>query len=276
MTWLEIAKNLPVGQTTRHDCPQCGLGTGTNAAIVNHNLKYYSVHCYACDCNLYESKGVMTLEERQRIKELDNDALQQSQNRTITLPTDTTYNPTEFSREARKWLFAGGLTPSVWKRYRIGYSPRLERVVLPIYDDNDNLVWYQLRAILKGQKPKYIQPSADKSRIIYTAGIQERSSRTIIVEDIMSAIRVGEAGRGKWTATSFLGTKISTGQATITCKYDRCTIWLDNDRAGREGAKSIKRSLSMLCEVDQVRSELDPKMYSNKQIQELLCPNQLN
>jgi len=53
-------------------------------------------------------------------------------------------------------------------------------------------------------------------------------------------------------------------------KYDRCTIWLDADRAGREGAKAIKRTIGMLCTVDQVRSEEDPKHYSNKFIQELL------
>ena len=57
MNWLEIAKNLPLGQTARCDCPQCGVGTNTNAAIVNHNPKYYSVYCNACDCREYESKG---------------------------------------------------------------------------------------------------------------------------------------------------------------------------------------------------------------------------
>ena len=269
MTWLEVAKNLPVGQSARYDCPECGQGTNTNAAIINHNLKYYSVYCHACGPVGWEGKGILNLAERQRLKELDDESIRITQNREITLPSDTTCNPVAFSREARAWLFAGGLSPSVWKRYNIGYSPRLERVVLPIYGDDNNLVWYQLRAIHKGQRPKYIQPSADKSRIVFTAGVQERCKRTVIVEDIMSAIRVGEAGLD-YDATSFLGTKISTAQATIVSRYDRCSIWLDNDRAGREGAKSIKRTIGMLCEVDQYRSEEDPKHYSNKQIRELL------
>lgn len=276
MTWLEVAKNLPVGHNTRHDCPECGVGTNTNAAIVNHNVKYYSVYCYACGPVGHEAKGILTLEERKRLQEIDNDAIRSARSRTISLPADTTYNPTEFSREARAWLFQGGLTPSIWKKYNIGYSPRLSRVVLPIYDDNGNTIWYQLRAILKGQRPKYIQPSADKSSILFTAGVQEHRNRTIIVEDIMSAIRVGEAGarlckEKQFSATSFLGTKISTTQATLVSTYNRITVWLDNDRAGREGAKSIKRTIGMLCDVDQVRSKEDPKAYSNKHIQELLC-----
>lgn len=277
MNWLEVAKNLPIGQTTRAECIQCGLGTGAHAAIINHNIKYYSIYCYACGPVGWEGKGVMNLAERKRLKDIDNDAIRISRARTISLPEDTTFNHSEFSREARTWLFKGGLTPSIWKRYSIGYSPRLERVVLPIYGDNNQLIWYQLRAIHKEQKPKYIQPSADKSSIIYTAGIQTGCRRTVIVEDIMSAIRVGEAGSKlpdcDFNATSFLGTKISTAQATITSKYDRCTIWLDADKAGREGAKAIKRTLSMLCDTDQVRSDEDPKSYSNQFIKELLCPN---
>jgi DNA primase len=275
MKWLEVAKNLPVGQTARHDCPDCGEGTDTNAAIINHNIKYYSIYCHACGPVGYEQKGVLNLAERQRLKELDDDALRITKSREIKVPADTTYNPTDFSREARAWLFQGGLTPTIWKKYRIGYSPRLERVVLPIYDDKGTLTWYQLRAVHKGQRPKYIQPSADKSNIRFTAGIQKDCKRTVIVEDIMSAIRVGEAGarltsEHVFNATSFLGTKVSTAQATAMHKYDRCTIWLDADRAGREGAKAIKRTIGMLCTVDQVRSEEDPKHYSNKFIQELV------
>ena len=273
--WLEIAKNLPIGQTARAECIMCGLGTGAHAAIINHNIKYYSIYCYACGPVGWEGKGTMNLAERKRLKDIDDDAIRSTRTRTISLPKDTIFTHTEFSREARTWLFKGGLTPTIWKKYRIGYSPRLERVVLPIYGDNNQLIWYQLRAIHKEQKPKYIQPSADKSSIIYTAGVSGNCKRTVIVEDIMSAIRVGEAGarlptEQSFSATSFLGTKISTAQATITSSYDRCTIWLDADKAGREGAKAIKRTLSMLCTVDQVRSDEDPKSYSNKFIQELL------
>lgn len=275
MNWLEVAKNLQVGQSTRHDCPECGVGTNTNAAIINNNTKYYSVYCHACGPIGYEKKGVLTLQERKHIQDRDDEARKHSRQRTICLPKDTTFEPAQFSREARAWLFKGGLTPTIWRKYNIGYSESIRRVVLPIYDDNGNLTWYQLRAILKEQRPKYIQPSADKSGVVFTAGVKTTSSRTVIVEDIMSAIRVGEAGRRvpesrNFYATSLLGTKISQKQASIVSKSNRVTIWLDNDRAGREGAKSIKRSLSLLCEVDQVRTEQDPKYYSNNQIRKVL------
>ena len=266
--WLTAAQNLQTGHTTRHDCPQCGLGTNTNAAIVNHNPKVYTIHCYACDYNDFQFKGVMTLEERQRIKDLNNATLTNKTTQ-VELPEDTVYDPTEFSYEARRWLYSNGLTPTAWKRYRVGYSRRLERVILPIYDNEGNLTWYQCRAILEGQRPKYIQPSGDRSNILYYAEQpHEDCSSIVLVEDIMSAIRVTQAGS---TACSLLGTKVSTAQATLLSRFETLTLWLDSDRAGRQGTTSIKRTLSMVCQnVRSVVTEKDPKTYSNKQINEVL------
>ena len=266
MTWNELAKNLPYGQTTRAPCPSCGEGTQTSAAIVNHNAKAYTIHCFACDYHDFESKGILSLEERKRIQDLNTEALRAV--RDIKLPEDIDYDPNNFSREARMWLYRSGLTPSVWKQYRIGYSKRLERVVLPVYNAKGALIWYQCRAILKGQKPKYIQPSRDRGRVLFTATAPESVGRAILVEDIMSAIRVGNAG---CTAVSLLGTKITEGQAGYLSKFERCTVWFDGDTAGRRGSNNIRKTLSLLTECDNIRTTEDPKFYSNKQIQEILA-----
>ena len=270
MSWIDLAKQLPCGQHSRCDCPQCGAGTNTNAAIYNHNPKYYSIYCNACDYKAYESKGVLSLEERKRIQDLNDDANKHTIG-PIKLPTDTTYDPTEFSREARMWLFKGGLTPTVWRKYRIGYSKSLERVVLPVYGSRDNLIWYQCRAILTGQKPKYIQPSRDRNNIYYTTGDTGNTRRTIVVEDIMSAIRVGEAilERG-FSATSLLGTKVTMGQADYLSTFEEVTTWLDGDRAGKKGSYAIRKTIGLLTECNNIRTELDPKCYSNKHILEIV------
>lgn len=265
-TWLEVAQNLPCGHSERVDCPQCGVGTDTNAAVCNHNPKYYNVHCYACDYNDYSSKGQLTLAERQRIQELNDEAIKGQNSRVIALPDDTTYNHAEFSREARMWLYAGGVSPSLWTKYSIGYSKRLERVVLPVYRDG-KLIWYQCRAILKGQRPKYIQPSGDRATVMFSS--EEHTSKVILVEDILSAIRVGNAGAGV-TAISLLGTKITAGQTSILSQADEVVTWLDGDRAGKKGSYSIRKTLSLLCDVSNIRTDEDPKAYSNKQIREIL------
>lgn len=278
MTWLETAKNLPVGQTQRIDCPNCGVGTNTNAAIVNHNPKYYSCYCNACGPVAHESKGTLSLEERKHIQQLNEEAENVSNRRDIALPSDTTYNPEDFSREARMWLFKSGLTPTIWRKYRIGYSARLKRVVLPVYDDTGNLIWYQCRAILKGQSPKYLQPSADRSKVCFAAGRTGDCERAIVVEDIMSAIRVGEAtstvgddnDSPRTRAVSLLGTKITSAQADYLSEHSKVSTWLDGDAAGKAGARLVRQVVGMLTEVDNIRTVEDPKAYSNKQILEYL------
>ena len=269
MTWLELAKQLPQGQHTRCDCPVCGEGTNTNAAIVNHNAKYYSIFCNACDHKDYESKGMVSLEERKRINDLNEVALREVHS-VIELPKDTTYNPEEFSRPARLWLYAGGLTPTVWKKYGIGYSKRLERVVLPVYDTSGNLIWYQCRAILSGQKPKYLQPARDKCNIYYESRATSANRPTVVVEDILSFIRVTEAIADTLNVFTPLGTKLSSGQVNTLSNDVSIITWLDNDRAGQHGARRIAQTMSLVTEVRNVRTELDPKCYSNKQIREYL------
>lgn len=269
MNWLEIAKNLPQGQHTRCDCPECGAGTNTNAAIVNHNAKYYSIFCNACDHKDYESKGVMSLEERRRIKELNDEAMATTIG-PVTLPPDTSYCHADFSRDARMWLFKGGLTPSTWTKYGIGYSKKLERVVLPVYDTQGNLIWYQCRAILKGQKPKYLQPARDKNNIYYMSQRTTPCKRVVVVEDILSFIRGDNANVNDTHFFTPLGTKLSSGQAQALAAFELVTTWLDPDKAGITGARKIRKVMSLLCDVSNIKTELDPKCYSNKQIQDII------
>lgn len=262
MTWLQVAENLPVGQKVRHDCPECGLDTNTNAAIVNHTVKYYSLFCNACGFNPISSKGIQTLAELARIREL-NELAEQPLTK-LELPNDFTE---DIPRHARQWLFKAGITPSIWKQYGIGYSKQLERVILPIYSANGELIWFQARAILEGQKPKYIQPSRYKGDVVFRSVTARGndSSFTVITEDILSAIRVGRSN----PAIAILGTKITTEQAGLLRNYV-CAVWLDPDKAGIRGSRNIRRTLGLVTDTFDVQSDVDPKNLSNKQIKEIL------
>lgn len=264
MNWLTTAQELPVGQKTRSDCPECGSGTNTNAAIVNHTVKGYSLYCNACGFNPFHSKGQQTLEQLTRIREL-NAAAEQNAFQNIELPHDFTE---EIPIAGRLWLYNAGITETVWRKYGIGYSPSTVRVVLPVYDEQGNLIWIQQRAILEGQKPKYLQPSRDRNTIMFHATPPESDlRRAIIVEDILSAIRVGS----HCPTYSLLGTKITTAQAAKLSKYSRVTTWLDGDKAGRRGAFNIRKSLGLLTNVDNIVTDKDPKLLSKQEIEEMLC-----
>lgn len=253
MQWLDVAQELPQGQHTRIDC-KCGKG---KTLVVNNNDKYYSAHCFRCDYSPYHDKGIQTLAQLAHIKQLNEVANEPIQ---IELPRDFTH---DIPIEGRLWLYKGGISPTVWKRYGIGYSPHMQRVVLPVYDRQGTLIWLQARAVLTGQIPKYIQPALPRDAIMFWAHTTVTVSKTVVVvEDILSAIRVGRHTR----CVSLLGTKISGVQANRLSNYDRVITWLDDDKAGQTGAYKIRRTLGLLTDTQNICTRVDPKVLSNAQI----------
>ncbi len=263
MEWLEKAKQLPLGHKARVDCNKCGEGTNTNAMMVSHSLKSYNGFCFACNNQPFEMKGTQTLQELSELKRINNESLRQPENERPTLPEDFTTN---IPLEGRLWLYSNGITDRLLKKHNIGYSPRLRRVVMPIYDSEGTLIWFQCRALLDGQVPKYLQPSRDKTGLVFksTPTFTDKATNTVVVvEDIMSAIRVGEV----CNAISLLGTKADTNQLNTLSKYDEVLTWLDSDKAGKRGSAAIRQAVSILTDTRDIRTEHDPKAYSKQQIE---------
>lgn len=257
MNWLEEARKLPLGHKTRlvHNC-----GSG-RTLIVNHNLQGYSAYCFRCGEPEFESKGKQSLQELTRIRELNAQAAREITS--VEPPEDLTE---DIPLEGRMWLYKAGITPSVWNSYGIGYSPSMERVYLPIIKGGEP-IWFQARAVHAGQTPKYIQPSAERSTVLFESHkVQETTELVVLTEDILSAIRVGEVAN----AVSLLGTKITSGQASYLSQYKRVVLWLDSDKAGRVGAANIRRTLSLLTETANICTTDDPKLLTKQQISEKL------
>lgn len=213
-------------------------------------------------------KGKLTLQELKELHELNERAANESKyGKFDKLPTDFTR---DIPLDGRLWLYSAGLSPKDWARHGIGYSEIQRRVILPVYNDAGTLVWQQQRAIFKGQKPKYLQPSRAKgSTVCKIQPANSTKQRAVVVEDILSAYRVG-----KHVPTfSILGTKLSSGQGNILAEYAEVTTWLDGDRAGRDGARAIRKAMGLVTNVTDIQTELDPKEYSNHDIKEILCIN---
>lgn len=261
MEWKTLAMNLPMGHKTRSNC-ECGEG---NTLIINHNTKAYSCHCFRCDFHDYESKGKQSLAELAHIAELNR--LAETIELKLELPDDYTR---ELPLEGRLWLYKAGITEPTWRHFGIGYSESLKRVIIPVYDEAGELIWFQCRAIYKGQKPKYIQPKMSRERVFFRGRVDDKdTTRIAVVEDMLSAIRVSK----QYNVISLLGTKITNFQANWLARYDTVLIWLDPDRAGVKGAYSIRKTLGLVTETRIIRSDKDPKELTDKEIGELLCYN---
>ena len=264
--WLERARQLPLGHKARVDCPNCGEGTNTKAMIISHSAKAYSGSCFACSHQPFEMKGKQTLAEIAELKRINNESLLERDGEPLKLPEDYS---TSIPLEGRLWLYSNGITEKLKAQYKIGYSERLKRVILPVYDTKGILTWYQCRAIHKGQTPKYMQPRRCKDSVVFQSKQStaiSNLSTVVVVEDMASTIRVGESSN----TVSLLGTKASTVQINYLSKFDRVITWFDNDKAGKRGSAAIRQSCGLLTEGANIITEHDPKFYSKQQIQEIL------
>lgn len=258
MNWQAIALDLPTGHKTRV------LHCGDDAAATVRNQKDgISLHCYRCGEHLFESHGQRNFKELMEIRKRDKEAKLAIEQSFVRLPHDFTQ---DIPLEGRLWLYPAGITPYMARKAGFGWSPYFQRVILPVYADKE-LVYYQARAVMPGQDPKYLNPKVDKDKLFYrVAPADADNSLVVVVEDILSANRVG-----KFVPTvSLMGTKISTWQAEQLTRYDNVVTWLDPDKAGITGAKAIRSLTGLARPTFNITSELDPKLLSDKLIEEQL------
>jgi len=260
--WLDLAKTVPQGQHIRSTCDnECG----TPSMNVYHSPTTYSAYCFRCGTIGWRDKGYQTLEDIQKSKAITEAAYKHAQSHTLSLPSDSTSDVTQWPSEALVWLLKAGIYGKMITDARIQYSAQYQRVVLPIYKDNV-LIYYQLRGF-NPNEAKYINPSVDRSNIYYSVLCNtDDDSSVVIVEDILSCIRVGQVHN----CVSLLGTKISTQQASYLSNYDKVYTWLDPDEAGIHGAYQIGRALALTTDVVNITSSVDPKFLTNKEISERL------
>jgi DNA primase len=260
--YLEQAKALPMGGDRR--IPHwCGEG---DVIKVSHTNKGYSAYCFRCG-----SKGFTPI-ERKTLS--DFDILKQEEavaelSQTMRLPDDFT---TEIPTQHALWMYRAGLHMDRIRTLGFGYSSKLARVVLPVYD-NGVLVYVQARATMyPEQKPKYLNlKGAQKDDIIYHCKPEQHlegyRNTVVVTEDILSAARVGEV----CNAISILGTKLSNGQAIKLAEYTRVIWWLDSDDAGIKGVRKGSQQLQFLVNNQfDIRTEKDPKLYSSRKIRNIL------
>ena len=258
--WLAPAKKLGVGKRGRLDCPRCGWGTGTNAAIINHNHKEFSVYCNACKLVRKFPKGKLSLAELKAYREMSERAKESLR---LELPHDYTLTIPEIGR---RWLYKCGISPSIWPLLGIGWSEYYQRVVLPVYNREAKLIWYQLRAVHEGQLPKYIQPSAAKD-CVYTISAAIPSRIAVVVEDIASATRINLT-KMNVHAYAMMGTTLTKSQLNTLRQYDYVLVWTDADKAGRDSDRKVRRTLSLWTTTGSIVTEVDPKYLSNEKLAE--------
>jgi len=119
-----------------------------------------------------------------------------------------------------KWLYGYYVFKDLIRKHRIGYIEAGRKLLLPIVIDNE-IVFAQTRDV----PDKHINTEGDKQ--LYK--IKTGSKRLILVEDYISAIRIGEL----CDVYCLFGTYIQPHEIKLILdEYNYVSVWLDGDKAG--------------------------------------------
>jgi DNA primase len=235
--------------------------------MVSNEERGYRAYCFRCGPRGFVAHGDFSIDQLRRRRE-EFALLQEAH---VRLPHDFT---TEIPPNEAVWLYRAGVSTEIAKHYGFGYSQHLRRVVLPVYSDGD-LVGFTARSTI-GAKPKYIERMSNAASAVFSSDPAVRlpdcdtvtGPDLVIVEDILSAVRVGRVAR---RAVALLGTSANEHQLAVTKGCKTISIWLDADRAGKTAHHKLKRRLELQgYPTVSIRTEQDPKRYSNREIRRLL------
>ena len=168
------------------------------------------------------------------------------------------------------WLYKYGITDEDIETFGIGYSNTLNRVVLPVYDGNAELVYYQARNLgeVTEKSPKYMNVKARGRKDIYFEICDPcfDGETVVVVEDILSGIRVGKQNDVVALLNAYIPDDLIFRLAKV---YPETILWLDPDKWDRM-LKRTRRFRSLGLNVKMVRVNEDPKYYTDGEIGEIL------
>jgi len=258
---------LGVGYRFKHKCPS---GEGYDKPLVVTRMETgWKWYCHRCqDKGIKHAKG---LSPKEWLK--FNKAVPVQENQTVSkvkLPHGMTK---DIPALGLAWLYSYHLNDEDIAYYNIQFSTTLNRVVLPVYDANGALVYYQARNLAPKEEwtprnPKYMNVKARSRFDVYfdVCDWDNPTDDCVVVEDIISAIRVGKHLDTVALLNAYIPDDLLLRQFVT---YERVILWLDPDKWDRMG-KKVKRFRSLGYNVLMIRANQDPKYYTSDEISEKL------
>lgn len=221
-------------------CPKCGS---------KDNLARYSDgsgYCFGCGYTEFNTRYVPKTEE--------------DTPKTVKLPEDCTE---QIDKIALKWLDKYDIHAAERSRYRMLWSPSKQQLIFPLFDKSQELIAYQGRNFAPDSKIKY-KSQGKIHDVLYFCG--KKASPIILVEDLLSAIKIGRIG----VAMPLFGSEASTPLLMrLKAHCNSIIVWLDSDK-WKNSHDIVKRAQSIGLPAMSVFTNLDPKEYNDDKIKYFL------
>lgn len=295
-------EQLDEGETVRIHCGHELCDAKADSFTITRTLDGCIYNCFRCGCPgapgiIYKSSNPsQALERLKRLRKDRHSAANSNDNNAndncVLLPkhfTPMMDHAKGIPAQAYGWLYQYELDDDDIFNFNIGYAPRLEQVVIPIYNDADKLIGWQGRNIfhqrntelykkglLKHKPVKYyteynniynikLYYNINKYNIYNINNININNNKIIIVEDIISAIKV--FNKFKYNTTALLNSTLTNNTITdLNLRtYQDVYVWLDPDAHIKATKASLKWSQHGV-NAHVIRSDGDPKEIPYKEM----------
>jgi len=224
-------------------CPS-GLHIDKNPSF-GINLKDRYCFCFSCGFSMSLMQLIVHLtgmnEMDAAIWLFENDDAEFIEEEKPPVPLD---DVSRWCREYTPYWEQRGISRDSILRYRLGYSPEMDRAVVPVFDNNV-LVGWTARTLTDGVEPKWLHaPFMDRRHLLF--GLDQAISRAgsflIVCEAPLDAIFVDSYG---YSAIAIFGAVINQEQADLirTSGFNRILLALDPDMGGQRGTERALKYL---------------------------------
>ena len=239
--------------TSKEACPVCrSLGkdrSGDNLAVYSDGHKW----CYACGYHVF---GDAVLSFKENVPGSKQGVPEPTRN--ISLPADV-----DFRIPRKAWDFLGkyALTDYHAKKHNLMWSEFRQRLYFPIFDKH-GLLGYQGRYLGEDKSQSKWYTQGDLKNILHILPSDVGSDRIVLIEDIISAIRVSDIENCMPLFGSFVNIKTVVRLSRF---YGNIVVWLDKDKE-KDSYKFSKmiRDLGLIS--SSVVTDRDPKELTREDI----------
>lgn len=259
---------MPEGAKFRMAHAGCSIGPALQVSKTREGTFAY---CHLCKEKFFVPGEVLSLAEKTALM-ASQETADKGLIKSKAMPLPKVVNPSEWPLDARIWLYADGIGNRDIAACGIYYHKASNRIVIPIYDLGNDTGFWQARSV--SGKPKYLNPAGFNRNYIVASYHPDSGpdipAGIVLCEDWKSCYRVHRATG--MCSVALLGTSLSDEiAARLIDSGDPVYVWLDDDRAGRNGCASILRKLrSFGVEASAIHSPQDPKKYDDDEIVEIV------
>ena len=255
-----------VGTEIRFNHEECG--DAKERLYVQRTDRGWKHHCHNCAPKMSgftHDKTPSASKTLQRVSNLLNGRADSDDgNDVVRLPDGYT---DDLPLEALLWLYQYNLTDEEIEDYQIGYDKSTDRIILPWFDKNGELLWYQGRALNGHSKfnPKYMHVGPSNYAILAN---RECPGKATVVEDLISAIKVARFTTAVCLFGSFMSAPL---YRELGENYAKVNIWLDQDKMCEAFKYARRLRYTQDIPVNVIATRLDPKECQDRIIKAHTC-----